>query len=61
MFRENNEFTKSKYEILREAGGQLMNEIRSKCNPLLTLDYITTNNEKKFFDGKSARIKPSEI
>ena len=45
----------------REAGELLMNEIRSKYNPLLTLDYMTTNDEKKCFDRKSAQIKPSEI
>ena len=38
-----------------------MDNIRSKYNPLLTLEYMTTNDEKKFFDRKSAQIKPSEI
>ena len=45
----------------REAGELLMNEVRSKYNALLTLDYMKTNDEKKFFDRKSAQIKPSEI
>jgi ATP-dependent DNA helicase RecG len=62
MFLVRNESYKiKKNEILREVGGQLMNEIRSKYNPLLTLDYMTTDDEKKFFDRKSAQIKPSEI
>ena len=53
MFRVKNECYKiKKNEILREAGGQIMNEIRSKYNPLLTLDYMTTDDEKKFFDRK---------
>lgn len=34
-----------------------MDNVRSKYNPLLTLDYMTTNDEKKFFDRKSAQIK----
>lgn len=62
IFWVKNEYYKiKKNEILREAGEHLINEIRSKYNPLLTLDYMTTNEEKKFFDRKSAQIKPSEI
>ena len=38
-----------------------MKDIRSKYNPILTLDYIITDSEKKFFDRKSSQIKPAEI
>ena len=38
-----------------------METIKSLYNPLLTLEYMTTESEKKFFDRKSAKIKPSDI
>lgn len=38
-----------------------MKEIKSVVNPFLTLDYITTKDENKYFDRKSAKIKPSDI
>ena len=33
----------------------------SKINPLLTLEYLTTEHENKYFDRKSARIKVSDL
>lgn len=35
--------------------------IKSKFNPILTLEYMTTAEENKYFDRKSAKIKPSDI
>lgn len=35
--------------------------IGSKINTLLTLDYIQNEHENKYFDRKSAQIKPSEL
>jgi ATP-dependent DNA helicase RecG len=34
---------------------------RSNINPVLTLGYMTTASENKYFDRKSAKIKPSDI
>ena len=36
-------------------------DIKSKVNPILTIGYLTTEHENKYFDRKSARIKPSDI
>lgn len=36
-------------------------DIKSKVNPILTIEYLTTEHENKYFDRKSARIKPSDI
>ena len=33
----------------------------SIINPLLTLDYIRTEHENKYFDRKSAKIRPAEL
>lgn len=38
-----------------------MDIIRSQINPILTLEYMTKESENKYFDRKSAKIKPSEI
>ena len=38
-----------------------MNEVYSKINPMLTIKYLTTEHENKYFDRKSAKIKPSDI
>lgn len=38
-----------------------MNEIKSAINPMLTLKYLTTEHENKYFDRKSGKIKPSDI
>ena len=38
-----------------------MIEIKSKINPMLTLEYLTTEHENKYFDRKSAVVKPSDI
>lgn len=38
-----------------------MKGIRSEINPLLTLDYMVTEAENKYFDRKSAKIKVSDI
>lgn len=38
-----------------------MNRIKSKINPILTLDYIKSEAENKYFDRKSAKIKPADI
>jgi ATP-dependent DNA helicase RecG len=35
--------------------------IKSAINPVLTLDYILSSPENKYFDVKSAAIKPSDI
>lgn len=35
--------------------------IQSKYNPMLTLDYLTKESENKYFDRKSAKIKPSDL
>lgn len=39
----------------------LQTMIKSKYNSKLTLKYMTTNKENKFFDRKSAKVKPSDI
>ena len=38
-----------------------MCDIKSKVNPMLTLEYLTTEHENKYFDRKSAMVKPSDI
>ena len=38
-----------------------MNEMRSKLNPMFTLEYLINEHENKYFDRKSAQIKPSDI
>ena len=38
-----------------------MGEVKSRVNPILTLRYITSEHENKYFDRKSADIKPSDI
>lgn len=38
-----------------------MENVKSKENPLLTLKYMLDEDENKYFDRKSAQIKPSEI
>ena len=35
--------------------------IRSEYNPILTLDYIVNEAENKYFDRKSARIRPGDL
>lgn len=35
--------------------------IKSKINPILTLEYLTSQDENKYFDRKSAKIKVSDI
>lgn len=35
--------------------------IASRINPILSLDYITTQREGQYFDCKSSQKKPSEI
>ena len=35
--------------------------IKSVINPMLTLEYMTTKKENKFFDRKSVKVKPSDI
>ena len=34
--------------------------IRSKINPILTIDYIVEADENKLFDRKSAKVKASD-
>lgn len=36
-------------------------EIRSNINHFLTLEYMTTEDENKYFDRKAAAIKPSDL
>ena len=38
-----------------------MQEIKSVINPILTLEYMVNEDENKYFDRKSAKIKVSEI
>jgi len=38
-----------------------MNDGYSKINSMLTIKYLTTEHENKYFDRKSAKIKPSDI
>ena len=35
--------------------------VKSKINPILTLDYMVHQPENKYFDRKSAKIKPSDL
>lgn len=35
--------------------------LKSKINPILTLDYMVREPENKYFDRKSAKIKPSDL
>ncbi|WP_239478415.1 ATP-binding protein [Megamonas hypermegale] len=35
--------------------------IKSKINPMLTLEYMVHEHENKYFDRKSAKIKPSDL
>lgn len=46
-------------KYIRLIGGRIM--IKSKINPMLTLEYMTTEAENKYFDRKSAKIKPSDL
>ena len=38
-----------------------MEQMFSSYNPFLTLQYMRTEHENKYFDRKSARIKPSDL
>ena len=38
-----------------------MNQAFSSYNPFLTLEYMQTEHENKYFDRKSAKIKPSDL
>ena len=38
-----------------------MSQIRSKINPILTLNYMISESENKYFDRKSAKIRPADI
>lgn len=38
-----------------------MDEIRSKYNPALTLDYIQSKDENMFFDRKSALVSVADL
>lgn len=38
-----------------------MSDVKSKLNPMLTLEYLTSEHENKYFDRKSAQVKPSDI
>ena len=33
----------------------------SKRNPLLTIDYLQNEHEKKYFDRKSAQVRPADL
>lgn len=35
--------------------------IKSKINPILTLDYMVGEHENKYFDRKVARVRPAEL
>ena len=36
-------------------------DIQSKINPLLTLEYMRTENENKYFDRKSSQIRVADL
>lgn len=38
-----------------------MNHVFSSYNPFLTLEYMQTEHENKYFDRQSAKIKPSDL
>ena len=38
-----------------------MNQVFSSYNPFLTLEYMQAEHENKYFDRKSAKIKPSDL
>ena len=38
-----------------------MSQIRSKINPILTLNYMVSESGNKYFDRKSAKIRPAYI
>lgn len=38
-----------------------MTQSGSKFNPILTEEYILTENENKYFDRKSAQIRVAEL
>lgn len=38
-----------------------MDNIKSVINPILTLKYMLEEEENKYFDRKSAQIRPSEL
>ena len=38
-----------------------MEQIKSRYNPTLTLEYMQREHENKYFDRKSAGIKPSDL
>ena len=40
---------------------ELIKDIKSNINPFFTLDYMTTAEENKYFDRKSAKIKVSDL
>lgn len=46
---------------MKKAGEISMEIVRSIYDPILTLDYMVSENEKKFFDRKSGQLKPSDI
>ena len=35
--------------------------MQSRLNPMLTLEYMRTAHENKYFDRKSAKIKPADL
>ena len=38
-----------------------MNNIGSRINPIMTIEYIQNEHENKYFDRKSAKVKPSDL
>ena len=40
---------------------ELIKDIKSNINPFFTLDYMTTAEENKYFDRKSAKKKVSDL
>jgi|GEM_PF-3564737 len=38
-----------------------MATVASKINPALTLEYLTQPSENKYYDRKSAQIKPVDL
>lgn len=52
---------RNKLTIIYINGRVFMENIKSTINPLLTLKYVLEEEENKYFDRKSAKIKPSDI
>lgn len=48
-------------ERFRKGGLYKMSQIKSNINSILTLDYLISEPENKYFDCKSAKVRPVDI